>query len=118
MSRFFDLGISITWFFGLGVLKFWYMCLHGLVSVLIVKIEKMTQNYFNYIAEEYFNYPNLCITICIMYAEANWNNKYNSIVYNPGQNIWNKMEQFSKTGQEKESLVSVFVCFLTAIRKV
>ena len=30
---------------------------------------------------------------------------------NPGQNIWNKME-------EKKSLVSVFACFLTAIHKV
>ena len=40
------------------------------------------------------------------------------LVYNPGQNIWNKMQQSSKTGQEKKSLVSIFACFLTAIGKV
>ena len=39
-------------------------------------------------------------------------------IYGPGQNIWNKMEQPVKTGQEKKSLVSVFACFLTAIGKV
>ena len=38
--------------------------------------------------------------------------------YNPGQNIWNKMEKSSKTGQEKKSLVSNFVCVLTANAKV
>ena len=37
---------------------------------------------------------------------------------NPGQNISNKMVYSRKTGQEKETLVSVFACFLTAIRKV
>ena len=36
----------------------------------------------------------------------------------PGQNIWNKLKKSSKTGQEKKSLVSIFVCFLTAIAKV
>ena len=36
----------------------------------------------------------------------------------PRQNIWNKMEQSSKTGQEKKSLVSAFACFFTAIHKV
>ena len=35
---------------------------------------------------------------------------------NSGQNIWNKVEYSSKTGQEKKSLVSVY--FLTAIREV
>ena len=38
--------------------------------------------------------------------------------YNPGQNIWNKIEKFNKTGQGKKSLVSIFACFLTAIAKV
>ena len=38
--------------------------------------------------------------------------------YNPGQGIWNKMEESSKTGQEKKNLVSVFACFLTDIDKV
>ena len=37
--------------------------------------------------------------------------------YNPGQNIWNKMEQPSITGQEKKRLVSVFAYFLTATHK-
>ena len=34
--------------------------------------------------------------------------------YNPGQNIWNKIEKSSKTGQDKKSLISTFACFLTA----
>ena len=37
---------------------------------------------------------------------------------NPGQNIWNKIEKSSKTGQEKKSLISTFEGFLTAIAKV
>ena len=37
--------------------------------------------------------------------------------YNPGQNIWNKIEESSKTGQEKKSVISTFACFLTAIAK-
>ena len=39
-------------------------------------------------------------------------------VYNPGQNIWNKIEKSSKTGQDKKSLISTFACFLTATAKV
>ena len=38
--------------------------------------------------------------------------------YNSGQNIWNKIENSSKTGQDKKSLISAFACFLTAIAKV
>ena len=38
--------------------------------------------------------------------------------YSPRQNIWNKMEKSSKTGQEKKSLLSGFACFLTAICEV
>ena len=38
--------------------------------------------------------------------------------YKPGQNIWNKIEKSSKTGQEKKSLISTFACFLTGIAKV
>ena len=38
--------------------------------------------------------------------------------YNSGQNIWNKIEKSSKTGQDKKSLISTFACFLTAIAKV
>ena len=34
--------------------------------------------------------------------------------HNPGQNIWNKIEKSSKTGQGKKSLISTFACFLTA----
>ena len=40
------------------------------------------------------------------------------IAYNLGQNIWNKMEKSSKTGQEKKSMVSILTCFLTAFAKV
>ena len=39
-------------------------------------------------------------------------------VYNPGQNIWNKMQKSGKPEQEKKSLVSIFACFLIAIAKV
>ena len=38
--------------------------------------------------------------------------------YNPGENILNKVEKFSKIGQYKKSLTSTFVCFLTAIAKL
>ena len=38
--------------------------------------------------------------------------------WNPGQNIWNKIEKSSKTEQVKKSLISPFACFLTAITKV
>ena len=34
---------------------------------------------------------------------------------NPGQNIWNKIGKSKKTGQVKESLISTFACFWTAI---
>ena len=61
MSWFFGLGISMSWFFGLGISMSWYVCLRGLVFVFIMKTEKITQNYFNYIVEEYFSCPNLCI---------------------------------------------------------
>ena len=40
------------------------------------------------------------------------------INYNPQQNIWNKTEKSSKTGQDKKSLISTFACFLTATAKV
>ena len=38
--------------------------------------------------------------------------------YNPGQNICNKIERFSKTGQDKKSLISAFACFSSATAKV
>ena len=38
--------------------------------------------------------------------------------YNLGQNILNKTEKSSKTGQDKKSLISTFTCVLTAIAKV
>ena len=38
--------------------------------------------------------------------------------YNPGQNIWNKIEKSSKTRQEKKGLISTFARFCTAITKV
>ena len=37
--------------------------------------------------------------------------------YNPMQDIWNKLEKSSKTGQDKKSLISTFACFLTATAK-
>ena len=38
--------------------------------------------------------------------------------YNPGQNIWNKIEKSSKTEENEKSFISTFACFLTAIAKV
>ena len=38
-------------------------------------------------------------------------------IYNPGQNIWKKIEKSSKTGQDKKSLISTFASFLTATAK-
>ena len=40
------------------------------------------------------------------------------MIYNPMQNIWNKLEKYSKTGQDKKRLISTFACFLTATAKV
>ena len=40
------------------------------------------------------------------------------LFYNLGQNIWNKREKSSKTGQGKKSLIYTFPCLLTAIAKV
>ena len=37
------------------------------------------------------------------------------LIYNPGQNIWNKIEKSSKTGQDKKSLISTFACFLITL---
>ena len=39
-------------------------------------------------------------------------------VYNPGQNIWNKIEKSSKTGQKKKILMTTVACFLTVIAKL
>ena len=39
-------------------------------------------------------------------------------IYNPGKNIWKKIEKSGKTGQDKKILVSTFACFVTAIVKV
>ena len=33
------------------------------------------------------------------------------IIYNPGQNTWNKIEKSSKTGLVKKNLISTFACF-------
>ena len=50
--------------------------------------------------------------------------KFSSLVlslicfYNLGQNIWNKLEKYSKPGQDKKSLMPTFACFLTIIAKV
>ena len=39
-------------------------------------------------------------------------------IYNPGKNIWNKIEKSSKIGQDKKSLISTFACFLTVTAKL
>ena len=38
--------------------------------------------------------------------------------YNSMQNVWNKLEKSSKTGQGKKSLISTFACFLIAAAEV
>ena len=43
---------------------------------------------------------------------------FKGYTYNPEQNIWNKLEKSSKTGQDKRSLISTFACFLTGTAKV
>ena len=40
VSWFYGLGISMSQFFGLGISMSWYMCLHGLAFVIIVKTKK------------------------------------------------------------------------------
>ena len=34
---------------------------------------------------------------------------------NPGQNIWNKIEKFIKTGQEKKNLISTFAFYCQSL---
>ena len=49
-----------------------------------------------------------------------WSHK-NSILnmssYNPGQDIWGKVEKSSKIGQGKKSLISTFACFWLLLPK-
>ena len=50
-----------------------------------------------------------------------WNHKnpvLNMSSYNPGQNIWNKIEKSSKIGQDKKSLRSTFALFVGTRAKV
>ena len=65
MSWFFGLGILMSWFFGFGIPMSWYICLHCLVFVIIVKTKNCETKI---VVEKYFNCPNLCKSICIMYA--------------------------------------------------
>ena len=44
--------------------------------------------------------------------------QFNNYSFNLGQNIWNKIEKSIKSGQDMKSLISAFVCILTAIAKV
>ena len=47
MSQFFGHEFSMLWFFGLGIP--WYMCLHSLVFVIIMKTKEIMHNYANYV---------------------------------------------------------------------
>ena len=40
------------------------------------------------------------------------------LIYNPRKNIWNKVDNSRKTGQEKKSLTSTFASIFTVIAKV
>ena len=54
----------------------------------------------------------------VLQAQNYWWDCYVFPIYNPGQDILNKIEKSSKTGQDKKSLISTFACFLTAIDNV
>ena len=43
---------------------------------------------------------------------------YNSVILNPGQDIWNKVKKLSKIEQDWETLIYVLEHFLTATGKV
>ena len=53
----------------------------------------------------------LLVTFLLFTASIATPNNENTRIYNLGQNIWNKMEKSSKTGQEKKSLASFLVFF-------
>ena len=36
-------------------------------------------------------------------------------IYNPGQNIWQKVKRYNKIGQGFKNIISNFACLLTAI---
>ena len=39
-------------------------------------------------------------------------------MYNPGQNIWNKMKKLREIGQSQKTLIAAFAYFFTATAKV
>ena len=41
-----------------------------------------------------------------------------SLIYNPGQNIWQKVKKYSKIGQDLKNVIYNFACFLTAVVNV
>ena len=43
---------------------------------------------------------------------------FKSIVYNPGQNISQKVKKYSKIGQDLKNVIYNFACFLTAVVNV
>ena len=75
MSWFFGLGISMSWLFGLGISMSWYMCLHGLVFVIIVKTKKSRIIMSIMLLKNTSVVQIYATSICIMYASANQNNE-------------------------------------------
>ena len=66
-------------------------------------------------------FGNFWSTFCIIHFSCWFCDHFfarNNWIHNPGQNIWNKIEKPSTTGQDKKSLISTFACFLTATPKV
>ena len=55
----------------------------------------------------------LIYEVFVILLQTSSNNEHENVqwYYNRRQNIWNKMEKSSKTGQEEKTLVSIFVCF-------
>ena len=66
--RFFGPGILMLWFFGLGIPMWWYMCPHGLVFVIIVKIKKSCIIMSTMLLKNISSVQIYAISICITYA--------------------------------------------------
>ena len=49
--------------------------------------------------------------IIFSFSKLASNSSHQRRTFNPGQNIWNKIEKSSKTGQDKRSLLFTFACF-------
>ena len=49
---------------------------------------------------------------------SKFNQKIRQVDYNHGQNMWNKVKNSTKIGQDYKKVIYNFACFLNAIVKV